>query len=195
MMTKTCRRSLTTSVLRYLLAVGICSGTFVPAVHAQDKFASGGLSTKCFTQAAVTMTPYDVSIQQNQYRMTSERVYHNTAATGSILLFGPVHPFQMIGDAARFSVTYKDPDGAGTAAQVTAQLRHVGPAGIRVIATLDSNLTAQVAESTQAMGTHVGWGQLKDTIGYYVVRVSVTRATTSVTPAALQYSVCGVNYI
>ena len=140
------------------------------------------------------MKPYDLSVQQNQYRMTSERVYHNTAATGSILLFGPVHPFQMIGDAARFSVTYKDPDGAGTAAQVTAQLRHVGPAGIRIIAALDSNLTAQATESTQVMRTDVGWSQLDDTVGYYVVRVSLTRTTTSVTPVALQYSLCSVIY-
>jgi hypothetical protein len=192
MTTTTCTRSIPTMFLRGLLAVGFCSAPLVSAVHAQDRFAGGGLSTGCFTQSAVAMTPYDVSIQQNLYKMTHERVYHNTAATGSILLFGPVHPWHVYGNAASFSVTYKDPDGAGTAAQVSAQLRHVGPAGIRIISTLNSNLSARVTDNTQVMSLTVPWSQLDDTIGYYVVRVTITRTTTTVTPVALGYSLCSI---
>ena len=193
MMTTTCRRSTKTIVLRSLLAAGVC-WALGSAVHAQDKFAGGGLSAGCFTQSAVTMTPNDLSIQPNQYRMTHERVYHNTGATGSILLYGPVHPWHAYGDAVRFSVTYKDPDGVGTAGQVIAQLRHVGAAGIRIIATLNSNLTALMTDDAQVMGTPVSWSELDDTSGYFVVRVSVARTTTTVTPAAYGYSLCSTVY-
>jgi hypothetical protein len=136
------------------------------------------------------MTPYDVSIQQNQYRMTHERVYHSAGAIGSILLYGPVHPWRAFGEGFSFSVTYKDPDGVGTAGQVMAQLRHVGPRGIRIIARLDSNLAARTSEDAQVMSTPVPWSQVGDKTGYFVVRVYVVRANTTVTPAAFGYSLC-----
>jgi hypothetical protein len=173
-----------------LLAVAACSIATVSPALAQGQFAPGGLRDDCFTQSAVTMTPYDVPIQQNQYRMTHERVYHNTGATGSILLYGPVHPWRAFGEGFSFSVTYKDPDGAGTSGGVTAQLRHVGPRGIRIIATLDSNLEARVSEDAQFMSTPVSWSQVGDNTGYFVVRVYVARTNTSVAPAAFGYSLC-----
>jgi hypothetical protein len=173
-----------------LLAVAACTLASSPAVHAQDQFAPGGLRDDCFTQSAVAMTPYDVTIQQEQYRMTHERVYHNAGAIGSILLYGPVHPWRGFGEGFSFAVTYKDPDGVGTAAQVTAQLRHVGPQGIRIIATLDSNRSARTSEDAQVMSTPVAWSQVGDRTGYFVVRVYVVRTNTAVTPAAFGYSLC-----
>lgn len=190
MMATTNRRSITNGLRSCVIAVAACLGVSVSAAHAQDQFATGGLRDDCFTQSAVAMTPYDLNVQQNQYRMTHERVYHNTAATGSILLYGPVHPWRAYGEGFSFSVTYKDPDGRGTAGHVMAQLRHVGPGGIRIIATLDSNLSARATDDAQVMSTPVSWSQVGDNTGYFVVRVYVDRINTTVVPAAFGYNLC-----
>lgn len=176
--------------LKYLIAVAALAAAPAPAVHAQGQFAFGGLSQDCFSQPAVAMTPYDLNIQQNQYRMTHEQVYHNAGQTGSILLYGPVHPWRAYGDGLTFSVTYKDPDGRAPAARVRAQLRHVGPSGISIIATLDSNDHAQVSSDAQVMSTGLQWSQVSATTGYFVVRVYVERTSTTVTPAAFGYNLC-----
>src|SRR5262245_54520211 len=94
--------------LKYMIVLTACAAS-VSVANAQSQFAYGGLRKDCFTHAAVAMTPYDLNIQQNLYRMTHEQVYHNTSATGSILLYGPVQPWQFSGgDGISFSVTYKD---------------------------------------------------------------------------------------
>ena len=188
-MTTTCKRSITRTLIR-LLAVVASFAASTPAVHAQGQFAYGGLRRDCFTQSAVTMTPYDLNIQQNQYRMTHERVYHNTAATGSILLYGPVHPWEAFGEGFSFAVTFKDTDGAGTAGRVMAQLRHIGSGGIRIIATLDSNLFARATTDAQVMSTPIAWSQVGNNTGYFVVRVYVERTNTTAAPAAFGYSLC-----
>jgi len=40
----------------------------------------------------------------------------------------------------------------------------------------------------------VSWSEVDDNIGYFVVRVSVARTTTTVTPAAFGYSLCSIVY-
>lgn len=183
-------RSAWTTAVTCLAALAIVVGGSTRAAWAQGQFAFGGLSPDCFSLAAVAMTPYDVNIQQNQYRMTHEQVYHNATATGSILLYGPVHPWRMFGDGLAFSVTYKDPDGRATGSRVRGQLRHVGPAGIRIIATLDSANHAHVSNDAQVMSIPVKWSQVNDRTGYFVVRIYVERSHVGVQPAAFGYNLC-----
>lgn len=138
----------------------------VAIVQAADQFAWGGLNPSCFSYPAVAMTPYDRSIQADLYRMTHERVYHNSNATGTILLYGPVHPWNGYGDGVNFKATFKDPDGEGHEAQVVAELRFVGPGGIRIIAKLDSNDYALATSEVQTMTTGVTWDRLRYDEGY-----------------------------
>jgi hypothetical protein len=208
-------RTMWKTSLKYLIAFAVLAAAPAPAVHAQGtgvfqgafsidmglvdtggladtgvQFAFGGLSQDCFSYPAVAMTPYDLNIQQNQYRMTHEQVYHNIGQTGAILLYGPVHPWKAFGDGLTFSVTYKDPDGHATAGRVRAQLRHVGPSGIRIIATLDSNDHAQASNDAQIMSAGLQWSQVSANTGYFVVRVYVERTDTVVAPAAFGYNLC-----
>jgi hypothetical protein len=174
-----------------LLSLGMLAASLVPAAaaHAQDRFAFGALTDQCFATAADAMTPYDSSIQLDQYRATHGRVYHQTGKTGEILLYGPVRPWNFGGDGVFFSATYIDPDGAGTAAQVVAELRHVGPNGIKVIATLDSN-TQPASPASRVMTKGLKWSELSEDYGYYTVRVYVRRANTTIAPAAFGYNLC-----
>ena len=183
-------RTMWKTSLKYLIAFAALAAAPTPAVHAQGQFAFGGLSEDCFSHPAVAMTPYDLNIQQNQYRMTHEQVYHNTGQTGAILLYGPVRPWRAFGDGLTFSVTYKDPDGRATAGRVRAQLRHVGPSGISIIATLDSSDHAQTSNDAQVMSTLLQWSQVSANTGYFVVRVYVERTNSAVAPAAFGYNLC-----
>jgi hypothetical protein len=178
--------------MRFALFVAGAALTAMSAspTSAQGRFAAGGLSPDCFSLSAVAMTPYDVNIQANHYRMTHERVYHNTTATGSILLYGQVHPWRFGGDGVSFSVTYKDPDGQATGGGVRAQLRHIGSGGIRIIATLDSNERAAATTDAQVMSVPIPWSQVNQRTGHYVVRIYVERSTVAVAPAAFGYSLC-----
>lgn len=163
----------------------------VVIVQAADQFAWGGLNPSCFSYPAVAMTPYDRSIQADLYRMTHERVYHNSNATGTILLYGPVHPWnESYGDGVNFKATFIDPDGEDDTAQVIAELRFVGPGGITFIAKLDSNDHAVATSDVQTMSTPVTWRHLGYDEGYYVVRIYVTRTNTGVVPAAFGYNLC-----
>jgi len=158
---------------------------------AADEFAFGGLNPSCYTYPAVAMTPYDESIQENRYRMTHERVYHRDGVTGLVLLYGPVHPWKdVFGDGVRFSATFRDPDGPGTASQVVAQLRFVGPGGIRIISTLDSNQRAQATDDIQVMSEPINFSELDQTDGYYVVRFYLQRTDATLRPAAFGYNLC-----
>ena len=162
----------------------------VAMVQAADQFAWGGLNPSCFSYPAVAMTPYDRSIQADLYRMTHERVYHNSNATGTILLYGPVLPWNGFGDGVNFTATFTDPDGDGHDAQVVAELRHRGPGGIRIIAKLDSNDYALATTEVQTMTTGVTWDSLRYDEGYYVVRIYINRTNTELVPAAFGYNLC-----
>ncbi len=96
----------------------------------------------------------------------------------------------MYGDGFTFAATFKDPDGAGTDAQVVAQLRFVGPNGIRIIKTLDSNKSARPTNDVQRMHAPLNYSDLNDDEGYYVVRLYVYRKDTTLGPAAYGYNLC-----
>ena len=177
-------------VVALMIVAGGMAVVPVPVTAAADQFAVGGLRSDCVSYGAVAMTPYDLSIQANLYRMTHEHVYHGTTQTGSILLYGPVLPWRMTGDGFVFSVTYTDPDGPGLASSVRGNLGHVGPAGIRIIATLDSNTQARTTGDVQVMSVPLPWSQLNDSTGYYVVRLYVERTNTAVVPSAYGYNLC-----
>lgn len=163
----------------------------VTIVQAADQFAWGGLNPSCFSYPAVAMTPYDRSIQADLYRMTHERVYHNGNATGMILLYGPVHLWnEYPSEGVGFTVTFKDPDGEGHEARVNAELRHIGPDGIRSIARLHSNDYAVATNDVQTMTTGVTWDRLRYDEGYYVVRIYIHRTNTDLVPAAFGYTLC-----
>ena len=159
--------------------------------QAADEFAFGGLAASCFTYPAVAMTPYDDSVQSDMYHMTHERVYHNNGATGTILLYGPVHPWiEQFGDGVSFAVSYIDPDGPGTGTQVSAELRFVGPGGIQIVGKLNSDDRARATGEVQTMRTNLRYNQLNRTDGYYVVRVYIKRTDAKLTPAAFGYNLC-----
>lgn len=159
--------------------------------QAADEFAFGGLSTSCFSYPEVVMTPYDDSTQSDQHHMTHEQAYHNDGATGTILLYGPVHPWiDQFGDGVSFAVTFRDPDGPGTEAQVLAELRFVGPGGIRTVSKLNSNDHAHETDNTQSMSTSLGYDQISRTEGYYIVRLYITRTNTNLKPVAFGYNLC-----
>jgi hypothetical protein len=160
------------------------------SAQAANEFAWGGLNTGCYTYPAVAMTPYDRSIQDDLYRMTHEQVYHNTGATGSILLYGTVRPWEMYGDGITFTATYKDPDGRGTDASVVAQLRYVDASGIHILKTLNSNDHAFATTDVQTMSTTVSFSELSYNYGYYVVRLYIYRKDTGLSPAAYGYNLC-----
>lgn len=174
-------------VTRLIFLLFICS----TIAHADDKFSFGGMSPTCYTYPAVSMTPYDQSIQNRLYRMTHEQVYHGLNKKGTILLYGPVQPWNdSFGDGVNFNISFIDSDGPGTDAQVTAQLRHIGPGGIRIIKTLRSNDHAFPTDEVQRMTAGVRWEELSRTDGYYVVRLYIDRKNFSVKPAAFGYSLC-----
>ena len=146
------------------------------------------LNDFCFSYPTTAMSAYDHSIQNNLYRKTHSKVYHRSGATGSILLYGPA---DNIGTGAtRFNVTFKDPDGPGLNSRVIAHLRHVGPKGIKVIASLDSNRESQVTNDVQTMTTIFSRSDNNETTGFYEVRVYIYRNTTTVSPSAYGYSFC-----
>ena len=179
------RKSL--SILALVATVFLISNN----AFAANQYSFGGMSSSCFTHAAVAMTPYDRSIQGNVYRMTHERVYHNTSKTGMILLYGPLRPWQdMYGDNARLNVSYIDPDGPGQDAYVAAAVRHIGPRGLHIIRTLNSNHHAQTTKEVQTMSVAVPYNELDEHEGFYDIRVYVVRSNTSVSPVVFGYSMC-----
>jgi len=168
-----------------------CCTLLISSIAESNEFASGAFSKNCFSYPAVSMTPYDESIKQKKYRMTHERVYHADNKTGSVLLYGPVTPWNNIfGDGVSFSTTYIDPDGRGKNSSVKAELRFVGANGINVISTLDSNNFANTTDKVQTMSTPLSFSQLSDKKGFYVVRMYLNRVSNKVTPKAFGYSFC-----
>ena len=156
-----------------------------------NEFAEGAFSKNCFSYPAVAMTPYDESINQKKYRMTHERVYHADDKTGSVLLYGPVTPWNNIfGKGIIFSATYVDPDGKRKNSSVKAELRFVGGNGINIVSTLDSNNFANTTDAVQTMSTSLKFSQLSDKKGFYVVRMYLNRASNKFTPKAFGYSFC-----
>ena len=180
-------RALMKRTLPLLAIVSIVVGN-VETARGVDDFA---WSSRCFQYSAVAMTPYNMSIQGNQYRQTHERVYHRPGATGLILLYGPADFRNLGGDGVRFSVTYKDPDGPGFNSRVHAELRHIGPNGIRIISRLDSNKEGHATNEIQTMSDPIEWRQLNQRKGFYVVRIYITRKDTTLVPSAFGYSLCG----
>lgn len=173
---------------RYIISIMLIISSV--SAHAANEFALGGLNPSCFSYPAVAMTPYDKSIQADRYHATHTRVYHNNDATGSILLYGPVQPWDEFGDGFTFSATYRDPDGPANEAQIIAQLRFIGPGGIRIIKTLKSNDHAFATNDIQTMASPLSWSELSRDDGYYVVRMYVTRTNTNLLPAAFGYNLC-----
>ena len=159
-----------------------------------DEFASGAFSESCFSYPAVAMTPYDQSINQRLYRMTHERVYHANKEKGTILLYGPVAPWNDIyGDGFQFSVSYIDPDGKGKKSSVKAELRFVGENGIKVVSKLNSNdydYDPQYPNRVQTMSKPLYYDKLENKKGFYVMRVYINRTSTKLTPKAFGYSLC-----
>lgn len=117
-------------------------------------------------------------------------MYHNSLATGKILLYGPAE-FPGGGAGFQFKVLFQDPDGIGTDARVVGQLRHVGPQGIQIIATLDSTEETEITDEIQVMSKSLRWSELSQEEGYYTVRIYVDRAHTEIAPAAFGYDFCG----
>jgi hypothetical protein len=159
-----------------------------------NEFASGAFSQSCFSYPAVAMTPYDRSINQRLYRMTHERVYHANNEKGTILLYGPVAPWNDIyGDGFRFNVSYIDPDGKGKKSSVKAELRFVGANGIKIVSRLNSNDYSYDSihpNKVQTMSAPLDYSKLDDKEGFYVMRIYIKRTTTKLTPKAFGYSLC-----
>ncbi len=171
---------------KVILFLGVTALSF--SAQATDEFAFGGLASSCFSYPAVAMTPYDKSA--DKYHATHTRVYHKGRKTGSILLYGPVQPWESFGDGFVFKATFRDPDGAGTGSQVIAQLRFIGNDGIRIIKTLKSNDSALATSDVQTMSSPLEWNEIKRNDGYYVVRMYVQRRDASLRPAAFGYNLC-----
>lgn len=167
------------------------STLLISSIAESNEFANGAFSKNCFSFPAVSMTPYDESINQKKYRMTHERVYHADNKTGAVLLYGPVTPWNHIfGDGISFSATYIDPDGRGINSSVKAELRFVGKDGINIVSTLDSNNFANTTDKVQTMSTSLKFNQLADKKGFYVVRMYINRTSKELTPKAFGYSFC-----
>ena len=177
--------------IRSLLVLGVLWLMMGSNASVANEFAEGGLLPSCYTYPAVAMTPYDRSIQDNLYRMTHEHVYHQEGQTGLVLLYGPVQPWvDMFGDGVRFSATFRDPDGPGEASKVVAELRFVGPGGIRIISTLNSNEHARATDDAQVMSEGISFRDLNRHDGYYLVRFYIQRDDTTLQPAAFGYNLC-----
>jgi hypothetical protein len=188
----TAHASRLTSLCRSLPVFALLALLTAQVVPAQaNTFAIGGLSDACFTYPAVAMTPQNDAIQDNRYLMTHERVYHQPESTDMILLFGPVHPWMnQFGEHVSFKVTFKDPDGPGTDAQVVGQFRFVDPQGIHILGTLDSNQHAQVTDRVQTMAMAIDRRKIERENGYYLVRLIIKRTTAELQPVAFGYNLC-----
>ena len=156
--------------------------------QAANEFAL--LDESCFSYPSTAMSAYDTSIQKNLYRKTHARVYHQAAATGTILLYGPADKIR--NGATGFQVTFKDPDGPGFNSRVVAKLRHIGPGGIKTIKTLDSNTNSRVTNEIQTMKATFFTPSTHRTSGFYEVRIYIYRSTTDLSPSAFGYSFCNV---
>lgn len=152
---------------------------------------AGTVTDSCFQYPAVAMTPYDESV--SKYHATHSRVYHQPDETGSILLYGPVQ-FQPTDydnnfDSYIFQATYSDPDASQAGSQVVAQLRFIdNNGGVYIIETLASNEQFSQRTGVTTMREVFSLNVRND--GYYIVRMYVQRADTSLQPVAIGYSLC-----
>lgn len=176
-------------------AAAICGTALLLATASAQ--AASPLSPFCTTWPAVAMTPYNESIQNDQYKMTHERVYHNDGKTGSILLYGPVAGSWNSLDYSSFSVFLKDPDGTASTAEVSANLRFVdNNGGIHIIANISSNNWSDLSRKSYGNGVRKIFKHLPSSAfdredGMYMVRIYVSRSNTHVLPSVLYYQLCG----
>lgn len=182
--------------MKTILRTAIVAALVAGSPLTQVAHAASPLNAYCGSWPAVAMTPYDLNIQRDDYKMTHERVYHNVGRTGSILLYGPVPTDWQPLEYATFRLYFKDPDGVGTGAAVRAELRFVDNAGgIHSVVTLSSTTPEGFRShggGVASIATTLPGRAFERNDGFYSVRVYVQRDDIELLPAALSYEFCGV---
>ena len=122
--------------------------------------------------------PGDPAIQNNRHFITAGSVSHQSTTTGLITLYCPVF-HNWTTNPTFLSLTYRDTDGAGTVANITAQLLRLNQtngAFSTVSGVLDSNgFTATFGRQIVISFTH----NFDFTANVYYIRVNINRSATT----------------
>jgi hypothetical protein len=149
----------------------------------------GALATKIqddaawpYTVSAATCVPSQDTVSAGILSVINGLVSLIDGATGRAVLYCPVivlHPGQTW---SRWGMGYKDGDGAGAAARVTARLQRLTATGqLETISLLDSNSNASSGPGELASPIGVAWAPERDV---YFVELTIERASAA-TPVEL----------
>lgn len=173
------------------VAVAVTSLFAAPSASAQGIAVFGKASG-----SAIACVPMSSATWPVPWTQTHGKVVHNGTTTQDVVLFCPVAidtiaiptpgPGYSVAPLTVMTVKYVDPDGAGTQANVLAELKYADAAGNMVeLAVASSSAQAGGATGIATMDANISQAQING--GQLFVQLTIHRTTSTLAPAVYGY--------